>query len=282
MPEERSMSAGKLSEEIKRLLESLNAGEDVQKTLEMLNSMLAANPAAAQATLQVISFPLLFSFLQVEDTSQVQVVCSILDKLLCLLPGSELVQHATYMELGLQYPESQLVRTCLQALQHSSCEEAVRNMLIAPTMLHLVCQVISSQDLECATLSSKILLSVFSADAVPQAQEVFVEELRALLSQGSVVQLRVYDLCVQLCLKGGPGTAKVVMDAGFLEGLVTEMEAEDVLLKMSVIELLCGLTESQVGRDFLDISKVLEKLHSVLQSCREDAFGVVLVPGNNI
>lgn len=274
------MSADETCAELRLLFLRLETGEDVLRSLEMLNTLLATNLSPALGSTQLIShisLPLLFSFLQTEDTSQVQATCAVLDKLLCCLPGSELVRHASYVELGLQYSGAGLARTCLQALLHHANKRDVEEMIVAPTMLHLIAQTLAGDDLECATLSSKIFLQVFCSGGV--MGQSFLEELTALLSCGAVERLRVYDLCVQLCLQGGSDNCQVMSRAGFLDRLVGELETDDILLKINVIELLSSLVESKVGVAFLQSCQVLEKFHSMLQTSREDALGVVLVPG---
>lgn len=266
--------------ELKRLLLCLEAREDVPRSLEVLNTLFATNLSPAQVSSILSSLPLLFSFLQTEDSSQVQVTCAVLDKLLCCLPGSELVKYAPYIELGLQYSKAQLARTCLRALHHHSCEEDVREMIAAPTMVHLIAQTLAGSDIECATLSNKIFLKVFSCPGVlEESQDVLLEELKVLLLLDSVVRLRVYDLCVQLCVEGGLENCHIVSSVELLARLVGELEADDILLKMNVIELLSTLAESKRGVVYLQSSDVLKKLHLMLQGSREDALGVVLVPG---
>ena len=291
--------AEEVPSELRHLFLLLESQEDVLRTLEILNTLLATIPGQIPA--QFISLPVIFALLPCKDPAQEQLTCSVLDKLLHRLPGTELVKHAPYLELGLQYPVTALVRTCLQALLHHSMEKGVREVISAPTMLHLIAQTMAGEDLECATLSSKILLQVLeelstvvqptvvkdelagaevsSTGALQQPKRVLLEEMGSLLSLGSVVRLRVYDWCVKMCLQGNSECCKIVGESGLLARLVRELEEEDILLKLNVIELLSDLAECQAGVAYIQEYHVLEKLHPLLQTSKDDVLGAAMVPG---
>ena len=270
---------GGCNSDVEQLVKRLQSGEDSQKTLELLNSLLAAHPAAIKATLQIISLSFLFSFLQGRDDAVVQASCAVLDKLLSLLPAAELVQHGTYMELGLQCGHERLVLSCLQALERHSEEPSVQDLLTEATMLHLLCQTLAGPHLRCVGVAKKVLVAVFPRAVATSMREVLVKELLDLLSRSAEVCLRVYELCVKVFVSSEGPAAIVVQEAGFLSKLLAELETEDVLVKMNILEVLGGLAEEVKGCTFLRNSGILDKLHSELQKTRQDPLGSVVVPG---
>jgi len=268
-----------LISDAEQLVERLKNGQDPQKTLELLYSLLAAHPAAIKTTLQFLPLPFLFTFLQAEEDGVVQASCGILDKLLAVLPGPELVRHCTYVEVGLQCRHERLVYSCLQALESHCKEPPVQELLTGATMLHLLCQTLAGPHLRCVGVVRKILVAVFPQVSATGRKEVLVKELQDLLSRSAEVRLRVYELSVEVFVKGPGPAATLIQEAGFLNGLLEELETDDVLVKMNILEVLGGLAEEVKGCTFLRNNGVLEKLHSELQKTRQDPLAAVVVPG---
>ena len=263
--------------------QQLENNENVIGCLESLNAILIANTSAEVASNVVSAIPLsvLFSCLQTDHPQQVQLVCSVLDKLLCHLPASQLIQHGNYVELGLQYPEAKVAKTCLQALLHLSQEKTIRELILAPTMLHLVTQLISSDDLQCASLTTKLLLTLSSQSSILETElkHVWFAELRELLALNDTIRYRVYDLLVLTCIQGEPSCFVVIKDSGLLESLVKDLWSNDPLVKMNCIEQLSALTEIPQGITFLQSSNVLECLYKTLTVSERDPMESMMIPG---
>lgn len=267
---------------LQSLKEHLESQVDVVESLQHLNTLMGSSPDAVSEVLSVVSLPLLFSCLETEDSEQVNVTCSLLDKLLCHIPAQELVKYGHYMELGLQYPEAKVAKTCLQALHNFYGEKLVDDMILAPTMLHLITQLIGMDDLEPASLAAKLLLqySTQSDILVTVLKGAWLNELNQLLQLNDTVRYRVYDVVVQTCLQGGVKCFEVMKAGGLLDKLVGELETEDPLVKMNCVELLAALAGMKEGVVFLKSSNVLEKLYSVLISS-QDVMGALVIPGTN-
>lgn len=268
------------------LRQQLESNEDVVGCLESLNALLVTNTSASfvSEVLSVISLPVLFSCLQTDVPEQLQLICAVLDKLLFHLPASELVKHSQYVELGLQYPKAKVASTCLKALLHltasangNDSRKDVEELILTPTMLHLITQMLAGEDLQCASLAAKILLW-FSIQ--PESIEMtWLAELGPLLTLNDTIRYRVYDLLAQICLQGGAKCFKIVEDSGYLQKLVGELETSDPLVKMNCIELLSSLTETPEGISFLQSSQVLDNLYQILTSSQEDVVGAIVIPG---
>ena len=263
--------------EIKRKLES---SEDLVENLQSLNALLISDSSVTRVSeiLLFISLPLLFSLLQSDDQEQVQLTCAVLDKLLSHLPSLELVKYVHYIELGLQYPGAKVAKTCLQVLLHLSEDKMIQELIFAPTMLHLITQLLGGKDLQCASLATKLLLQFFTqSDSLGKLKDVTFPELGQLLHGGDTVRYRVFDLLVQTCLKGGPKCFKIVHESGVLSKLVGDLNTNDPLVRMNCIELLSSLTEMPEGVSFLRSSGVLDTLHQFLTA--QDAMAALVIPG---
>ena len=267
---------------------SLADGKNLLESLHDLNALLEGNPSAAFASEVARSLPLsrLFYLLSQqqaggEAAQLIHRTCAVLDKVLSLLPGSEVASYGQYIELGLQTPVENVKKTCLGVLKKHSSDPSVRSMLIAPTMFHLVTQVIGDDSLQCAKLSSDLLLQFLTTPSslVSGLRESLVIDLQALMKKSDIVRYRVYELCVEAVLKGGRESFDFVSSTGFLNQLVDELSGDDILVKLNCIELLTQLLDSDEGAGFLETNEVLDKLHGLLVSARQDPLGDVIIPG---
>ena len=264
---------------------SLADGQNVLESLQDLNALLEGNPSAAFASEVASSLPLsrLFYLLS-QHAGEAQLIhrtCAVLDKVLALLPGSEVAAYGQYIELGLQTSVENVKKTCLGVLKKHSSDPSIRSMLCAPTMFHLVTQVIGDDSLQCAKMALDLLLQFLTTLTllVSGLRESLVIDLQALMKKSDIVRYRVYELCVEAVLKGGRGSFDFVSSSGFLNQLVNELSGDDILVKLNCIELLTQLLDSDEGTGFLETNEVLDKLHSLLVSARQDPLGEVVIPG---
>ena len=266
-----------------KLRRDLESNEDVVGCLQILNALLVTDNSAAAVSEVLSTIPLgvIFSCLETDDPEQLSLTCALLDKLLCHLQAPELAQYSHFVELGLQYPRANVVKTCLQALLHLCGEEAVREMILAPTMLHLVTQMLGADDLQCASMATKILLHFSSQHHILEGKlvnEVWLCELNSLMQGQDIVRYRVYDLLVQTCLQGGDKSFLTVSNTGYLDQLVRELDTSDPLVKMNCIELLSSLINSPKGLGFLQRSNVVEKLYQTLLRSEQDVMETIVIP----
>lgn len=269
--------------DLSKLRQNLESDEDVVGCLQVLDALLVTDTSVATVSeiLSAIPLGVLFSCLETDDPDQLSLTCALLDKLLCHLQASELVQYSHFVELGLQYPGAKVVKTCLQALLHLCGEEAVQEMILAPTMLHLVTQLLGADDLQCSSLAAKILLHFSTQYHILEGKltnEVWLCELNSLLQGQDIVRYRVYDLLVQTCLQGGDKCFLTVSNTGYLDQLVRELDTSDPLVKMNSIELLSSLIDSPRGLSFLQCSNVLENLYQTLLRSEQDVMETIVIP----
>lgn len=269
--------------DLPKLRQDLESNEDVIGCLQILNALLVTDISVATVSGVLTTIPLgvIFSCLETDDPDQLSLTCALLEKLLCHLQASELVQYSHFVELGLQYPRAKVVKTCLQALLHLCGEEAVQEMILAPTMLHLVTQLLGADDLQCASLATKMLLYFSSQYPILEgklANEVWLCELNSLLQGQDIVRYRVYDLLVQTCLQGGDKCFLTVSNTGYLDRLVRELDTSDPLVKINCIELLSTLIDSPRGLSFLQCSNVLENVYQTLLRSEQDVMETIVIP----
>ena len=264
---------------------SLADNQNVLEALQDLNALLEGNPSAAFASEVASSLPLsrLFSLLSQHagESQLIHRTCAVLDKVLAVLPGSEVAPYGQYIELGLQTSVEDVKKTCLGVLKKHSSDPSIRNMLCGPTMFHLVTQVIGDSSLQCAKMASDLLLQFLTTPTslASGLRESLVIDLASLMKQSDIVRYRVYELCVEVILKGGRDSFEFISSTGFLNQLVDELSGDDILVKLNCIELLTQLLDSDEGVSFLESNEVLDKLHTLLVSAQQDPLGDVVIPG---
>ena len=283
-------------QELLLMRDSIISGKNVTEALQSLNTLLEASPEVSkvQEVAAFFSLPLLFSTLQTtppssssssssssSDEDHTRLASSVLGKVLAALPVSQLAQISEYIELGLQHPSEDVKRMSLNLLMSKQSEQGMEAMIVAPTMFHLVSQLLGDENLQCAKQASAIVLHFASHPHVlsPPVQDSLSLDLGTLMRVNDTVRYRVYELAVQVVLRGGPEAFELINSTGVLEGLIRELDLDDVLVKLNCIQLLVDLLENHDGMRFLESAQVLGKLHSLLLASQQDPLGAVIIPG---
>lgn len=68
-------------------------------------------------------------------------------------------------------------------------------------------------------------------------------------------------------------------NSGILPSLLQEVKKDDILLKMTTLELLSKIVQSQHGFEYLKSHSVLSKLAGDIVEAQSDQLATVLLPG---
>ena len=121
-------------------------------------------------------------------------------------------------------------------------------------------------------LSSQEITNHFLTDPV-------MNLLRDLLSRGSVVRFRVYQLFVDLIVQRG----SVLQNANvkrIIGDLMCELDTDDFLTQLNCLEMLSQMAvTSGDGLQFIANSGILEKVIKVLKDVDQNPLHEILVPG---
>ena len=273
-----------------KLRDKLQTGEDIKDTLDDLNTILESASSNTEV-LQIVSIvnpQLLFSYLANNEQVGLQAwnkICSILSKMLHAFPLSGIANMSQEIELGLQHSYEGVRILCVKLLWNK-VSEPLHAMLLRPTLLHLVTQLLGDQSLECAQSALKILEYLLtkpdtsSAIVSSELKDGLLLDLNGLVAKGDVVRFRVYELVARLAKTGGnSSTFELLESAGFVSDLIGQLESPDVLIKLNCLELLQTMAETTRGLEIVNSSDVLRKLHLLLSSVGSDPLNSVLIPG---
>ena len=271
--------------------ESLEQNKKVKETLDMLNIVLESTQSHAEVLqiAAVISPDLLYSFLEAHRTPSrdVQLACAVLSKLFPAFSSAKLAEMRYHWELGLQHPVADVRQVCLEVLTHRASDEQanepMRALILQPTLFHLVTQLLADDELKCAQLVADLVILLAGQPSCLKLltntlKEGFLIDLRGAAEKSSTVRFRVYDLAVKFSLLGGDAF-EFIADTGVLIDLISELESNDILVKLNSLETLTKLRQCHEGMKMLSKCNVVKKLHTILATVEQDAFASLLVPG---
>ena len=257
--------------------------EEHLEALKSLNTILESctNVEILQIC-SVVSPEQIFLLLDTTSLEEIDLVCSVILKMLIVFPGSGFVKISQYIELGLQHESERVRKMTLQLLLSRIDSEEIVDILSHQTMFHLVTQLIGDDFLECAKYSNNVLLMLAKH---PKGMAIFDSRLKGLdidlnglLLKSSGVRYRVFDLIVAVsCFD--KAFFNMLKDLGYFSMLVSDLESNDTLLKLNCLEVLEVLMTSQHGCDYILTSDVLIKLHHILQQVDTDPLSSMLIPG---
>ena len=265
------------------LKENLTENGEDWEPLRSLNTLLESSSSAEILQIAAVINPqILFRYLGTDrDNELLDLVCAVLAKILDAFPNAQLCQLAQQFELGLQHPYDGVKKLCLRLLGSRTADEGVCQVLLQPTMFHLVTLVVGNDSLECAKYASKIIVALAShppsfAIMATARSKGFLIDLDGLAAQSDTVRFRVYDLAVQLA-NINETTFEYISSTALLNRLISEIESQDILIKLNCLELLQSLLSSTFGKELVDKADILQKLSILLTE--EDVFALLLIPG---
>jgi len=105
--------------------------------------------------------------------------------------------------------------------------------------------------------------------------------LRALakvMSIGDVAKFRVYDAVVHIGVKSKAGL-EAAINSGYLHDLLRIYDTDDILLQLNVLQVLCDLSISEGGLEFLEQMGMIKKLADRVTSANDSPLDTMLIPG---
>ena len=263
-----------------------NTEEDTLEVLsEMETLLMSGSEKDLLPALSKLNMMDIFACLQSLVPAQIQVTCSVLERILKLLPVDVFHELSRYIELGLQHPEPVVIILSLHQVRRCCDAPSTLPLILAPTMLHLVTQLLGHESLDVVKAVHSILVKLCSEEKtrrvilVGEQRAGFIGDLEGLIGVNSTVRYRVYEMLVEISMTSEDAFQEV-KDTGILVQLVHELEGSDFLVKLNCIEMLIRLQSSPKGCLFLEESDAIKKLHGILAACKEgNPLLNILTPG---
>lgn len=273
-----------------KLNELFSALQSTPEPVVVLNEIsdVASVPGASQTLQNTKSIPLQFMFGLLNTTDQDQIVacCNALDKIFSLLSVEVFREYGNFVELGLQHPSVTVKLLCLKFVGRCAEVESQYDFVLAPTMFHLVVQLLGHSDVNCAMETCRV---IHQLSANPSSLEIMfakrkgslVGDLDQILLGNEAVRFRVYELMFNIAVASSQ-TFDLVSSTGIFLKLIKELDQDDVLVQLNGVEMLTRFVQSHDGAQFLEQQQVVQKLHTKLTSVQQDFLSNLLIPGKFI
>jgi len=275
-----------MAHQLNELFSSLQFTSEPVVALNELSEM-ASVPEISQVVQQnVKSIPLEFMFGLLSTTDQELIVacCNALDKLFSHLPVELCREYRNFVELGLQHPSVNVKLLCLRLIGRCAEVESQYDFVLAPTMFHLVVQLLGHSDVSCAMETCRV---IHQMSTNPSSLEIMfanrkgslVGDLDQILLGNEAVRFRVYELMFNIATTSSQ-TFGLVSSTGIFLRLIKELDQDDVLIQLNSVEMLTRFVQSHDGVEFLEQQLVISKIHAMLNSVQPDFLNNLLIPGN--
>lgn len=205
------------------------------------------------------------------NSEQTLLACDILSICMSTLVIDETTEVKNVIEKSLSHvnPKVQAFGLCELARILASPPENFVN----ETLILLVIQCLASDHTSVGTPSIELLRLMLPKFIQLRSVQ---ENLEGLLSKGDVVGCRVYELAVKL---GRQSEELLSSVEKFLQRAVQELDGGDILLQLSVLQILSELSVGNHGMAYLENNGVFGKLMAKIERLEEDPLAPILVPG---
>lgn len=268
-------------EQLSDLLASLNLSQDRLAVLESVRPALSKfSRQELAAGITDIDLVPVFDCLNSGTEDLERAGCEVLSRLLGALdPVLILDRYSALMVRGLAHPSSRVQSLVITQLGRCTQDEdlaaqLVKKELVAPSLECLAGDL--SVAMEVASLA--VSLSETSVGLATIRGPFVPKQLLELMGRSSVIQLRVLELVVKICVLSEEHLESMVT-CQLVSPLLSLLHTEDCLATLSAVELLTVLALPPHGQRFLDSSGIMTQMSRLLEDGHNHPLASILVPG---
>lgn len=240
-----------------------NALTEIRNTLISFNSSSISN--------SFLKSPELLSCLEDANSEQTLLACDILSICMSTLVIDETTEVKNVIEKSLSHVNPKVQTFGLREL--ARILDSPPENFVNETLILLVIKCLASDDTSVGTPSIELLRLMLPKFVQLRSVQ---EHLEGLLSKGDVVRCRLYELAVKL---GRQSEELLSSVEKFLQKAVQELDGSDVLLQLSVLQILSELSVGNHGMAYLENNGVFGKVMVKIERLEEDPLAAILVPG---
>ncbi|CAG8482743.1 6173_t:CDS:10, partial [Cetraspora pellucida] len=255
--------------------------DDLVSALEIMNLSLEGpnGTQRAQTILEAIPIPEFFALLgNYEDVISLA-TCKVLNKLLRPMSYADINSFGLqeYLMLGLQheFPEVRIL-TMNQIEKCQESEEAIQDLVKSP-LFPAMLESLGFDDIPTSTRILELLVKLVTTSSY--CLQVFFDPesiaiLNRLSKDNGIVKFRVFDLMARISLSS-PEAFQLCESSGSLEAITSELNTDDLLIKLNAIETLSKIIQSRVGYSFFEKTGILQSFVDILS--KDDDRDITLV-----
>ncbi|CAG8510377.1 4399_t:CDS:10 [Funneliformis caledonium] len=231
-----------------------------------------------QAILDSMPLSAFFTLLGSYDDAVTSAACKVLEKLLRTMNYADIESLGLkeYLTLGLQFNSSEVRMLALSQVEKCLESEETVIDLVRSQMLPVVLEGLGYDDNLISTKVTEFLVKFVNYASGLQA--LFDSGSIAILDQLShgdeTVKFRVFDLVSRISISS-PEAFQLCETSGALNAITSELNSNDLLLKLNAIETFSKIVQSRTGYTFLERAGTIQSLVEIM--AQEDDNDIVLV-----
>ncbi|CAL1567716.1 unnamed protein product [Knipowitschia caucasica] len=268
---------------IESLLSEVSRVEDPVEPLQRLKTALFSVPlSAVRDSVSGQRLGVIFTLLNSNSREQIELCVEILERILTALsPVHVATNYRAELQGGLQHnSEAVKILALTQIGRIVEHPEAVTQIL---NNYDLLCAVINSIGEEKISVAKQAIqslskLSHSKAGLDKLFQSDLLKTIKDVMGVSDVVRYRIYELVVGVS-SFSPVSFGYCVNSGLISRLLDELTGEDVLIRVTAVEMVTTLAQSLHGRQFLTHEGIMDQISNMIRGAETDPFSSLYLPG---
>ncbi|XP_069842605.1 26S proteasome non-ATPase regulatory subunit 5 isoform X2 [Dendropsophus ebraccatus] len=223
-----------------------------------------------------------FSLLSGGDKEQVSLCVTILERFLAALDPVHVARnYKEELQRALYHPEESV--RLLAIAQVGRIVENSEAMTEILNNLELLKQMVLSIGGDKITVAKEAISSLSRIAGSPAGLQLLfggdlLSELRSVMAVSDVVRYRVYELVVEIAAVS-PQSLSFCAASAILPQLLEELTGDDVLVRVTCVEMVTALAGTLHGRQYLAQQGIIDRICNLIVGADSDPFSGLYLPG---
>ncbi|XP_063906784.1 26S proteasome non-ATPase regulatory subunit 5 [Zophobas morio] len=218
-------------------------------------------------TANSLQLPVVFDCLNDSNSEQVDLACEVLT--LCMTNlnlGESTNKYGVFLERALNHPFPGVKLMALNEIKRNiENEDILVDLCKRESLLINVIRCVGDGDLGVAKMAAEVVQEVgLSAAGIKQLTNVEVlKALHGVMGINEIVRFRVYEFLIHISVQSEVNF-DLLKSTGLFPQILSELDNNDILLRLNVVELLSQLGLTKHGYGYLELNDTLKKLALML------------------
>ncbi|KAL3288064.1 hypothetical protein HHI36_002515 [Cryptolaemus montrouzieri] len=236
---------------------------------EMKHHLQSISSNEVKSTVNSLDLPLVFDCLNDTNTQQIDLACEVLS--LCLENlniGESATRYGMSLERSLAHPYPAVKLMILKELERNvKNDDILIDLCKRTSLLESIIKCVGCEDLGVASKSSNILVILGCSDiGIKQLTSIdLIKVFNDVQNLNEINRLRVFEIFVNIS-KESKVSFQNLNAAGLISPIVSDLNNNDILLRMNIIEILSQLGLSEHGFEYLESKNIFVQLSQMLKS----------------
>ncbi|XP_072310733.1 26S proteasome non-ATPase regulatory subunit 5 [Eucyclogobius newberryi] len=268
---------------VERLLNEISSVDDPVEELQGLKTALYSIPISTLGdSVSGQRLGVIFALLNSNSREQVELCVDILERILMALSPIHLVRmYRAELEGGVQHNNEAVKILALtligRILEHP---KAITEILKSSDVLCAVIRAIGEEKISVAEQAIKSLCKLTHSKAGLDKlfQPDLLNTIKEVMVVSDVVRYRIYELVVKVS-SVSPSSFTYCVDSGLISQLLGELTGDDIVIRVTAVEMVTNLAQSLHGRTFLTHEGIMDQISNMIRGAETDPFSSLYLPG---